>query len=261
MALMISAGELPYKPMAAIFADTGDEPKAVYDWLDWLEPLLAFPVYRVQKTGGESLSQASLRPRLSKKSGKWYFKFYAPTFSLNPDGTKGMLPRKCTTDFKIVPIQQMMRRLANVKRGTKVPVVRSLIGISTDEASRMRTSREPWIENHYPLIEAGLSRNDCLRWMADNKLPTPPKSACVFCPYHSDKTWQHLKDNDPSGFEAAARFEEQLQALQQSKEAAVGVQLGKEFLHSSRKPLREVEFVRKDQPNSFENECEGLCGV
>ena len=47
LALMIAHGEL--EPVeAAIFADTGWEPRKVYEWLDWLEQQLPFPVYRVQ---------------------------------------------------------------------------------------------------------------------------------------------------------------------------------------------------------------------
>jgi len=41
---MASHGELEPMPDAAIFADTHNEPKAVYRWLDWLEKELPFPV-------------------------------------------------------------------------------------------------------------------------------------------------------------------------------------------------------------------------
>lgn len=48
LALMIAHGEL--EPVeAAIFADTGWEPRKVYEWLDWLEKQLPFPVHRVQR--------------------------------------------------------------------------------------------------------------------------------------------------------------------------------------------------------------------
>ena len=30
----------------------------------------------------------------------------------------------------------------------------------------MKTSRDRWIENRYPLIEAGMSRQDCAEWWA-----------------------------------------------------------------------------------------------
>ncbi len=49
LALMAAKGEISPMPDCAIFADTGWEPKRVYDWLDWLESQLPFPVYRVSK--------------------------------------------------------------------------------------------------------------------------------------------------------------------------------------------------------------------
>ena len=49
MALMAAKGEITPMPDCAIFADTGWEPKRVYEWLDWLETQLPFPVYRVSK--------------------------------------------------------------------------------------------------------------------------------------------------------------------------------------------------------------------
>ena len=47
LALMAMQGEVEPMPDCAIFADTGDEPKAVYEWLKWLETQLPFPVYHV----------------------------------------------------------------------------------------------------------------------------------------------------------------------------------------------------------------------
>jgi len=47
MALMAAYGEIEPMPDCAVFADTGWEPPAVYEHLDWLEAELPFPVYRV----------------------------------------------------------------------------------------------------------------------------------------------------------------------------------------------------------------------
>ena len=44
LALMAAHGEIEPMPDCAIFADTGDEPKAVYEWLVWLETQLPFEV-------------------------------------------------------------------------------------------------------------------------------------------------------------------------------------------------------------------------
>ncbi len=49
MALMAKHGEINPMPDAAIFSDVGAEPKSVYEYLDWLEGELPFPVYRVME--------------------------------------------------------------------------------------------------------------------------------------------------------------------------------------------------------------------
>jgi 3'-phosphoadenosine 5'-phosphosulfate sulfotransferase (PAPS reductase)/FAD synthetase len=48
MALMAADGELP-KPDCAIFADTGNEPKAVYTYLDFLKKFYLIQFIRFQK--------------------------------------------------------------------------------------------------------------------------------------------------------------------------------------------------------------------
>jgi len=257
LALMAAHGEITPMPDCAIFADTQAEPTAVYEWLDWLESKLPFPVNRV--TAG-NLWTESIRPRVSRINGKTYFKFYAPTFTLMDNGDKGMLPRKCTTDFKLVPIYQAARRLAKVPRGCKTVMVKSWIGISLDEAIRMKPSREPWVENIFPLVERRITRNDCKAWMKKHGYPEPPKSACVFCPYHNDAMWRDMKENQPAEFARAVQFERDLEV----KTAALVHLSSKEFLHSSRVPLDEVDFSTDEdrgQLNLFANECEGMCGV
>lgn len=50
LALMAANGKLGQMPIAAVFADTGDEPKTVYKWLEYLGTQLPFPVYRVRRS-------------------------------------------------------------------------------------------------------------------------------------------------------------------------------------------------------------------
>lgn len=256
IALMCAHDEIKPMPDFAIFADTQNEPKAVYEWLDWLETQLPFTVHRVTKG---NLWEASIRPRVSKKNGKTYFKFYAPTFTLGDDGKKSMLPRKCTTDFKLVPIYQALRKLVPIPRGCKTVKVKSWIGISLDEATRMKPSREPWAENVFPLIDLRMTRNDCKAWMKAHGYPEPPKSACIFCPYHNDAMWKDMKENAPEEFARAVQFEEDLEV---KTKAFVHLD-SKEFLHASRIPLKDVNFDKQPDPqiNLFESDCEGMCGV
>ena len=52
LCLLSKHNELDYPISGAIFSDVGAEPKAVMDWLDWLEGELPFPVWRVKKGDG-----------------------------------------------------------------------------------------------------------------------------------------------------------------------------------------------------------------
>lgn len=49
MAMMAAEGHIKPMPDCAIFADTGYEPPDVYEYLNWLEKQLPFPIYRVMK--------------------------------------------------------------------------------------------------------------------------------------------------------------------------------------------------------------------
>jgi len=151
------------------------------------------------------------------------------------------MPRKCTYDFKLVPIYQKARWYR--------PVV-AWIGISLDEAWRMKAPFRKWVTNRYPLVDLNMRRSDCLRWMLSHGYPEPPRSACIFCPYHSNQEWRELPADE---FIQAVEFERELQAV------APG-----EYLHRSRIPLDQVDFSTDEdrgQLNMFNNECEGMCGV
>ena len=103
---------------------------------------------------------------------------------------------QCTKHYKIAPIQAKVRELLGRKKGVRSgPVALQLIGISRDEAMRMKPSGKSWIENAWPLIEAGMTRLDCLRWF-ESHYPGRPlvKSSCVGCPFHSDAQWLALAE-------------------------------------------------------------------
>jgi len=259
MALMAAKGELTPMPDCAIFADTGDEPLGVYKWLSWLERQLPFRVYTVSKPGGP-LSKQNNFVATSKLSGRRYMKMFIPSFSEydeNGKHYKGMSMRKCTNDFKIRVIIRACREIAGHKRGGTDVEVSQWIGISKDEAHRMKPARERWIENRWPLIEKGMTRANCLTWMKSNGFPQPPRSACVYCPYHNDREWSRLKREEPDEFAKAVAFEADMQRAAKDVPQMKGVP----FLHRTMKPLAEVEFDEAHTSNLFINECEGMCGV
>jgi hypothetical protein len=260
MALMATHGEITPLPSCAIFADTGDEPLAVYEWLEYLTTKLTFPVYTVKRD--RKLSEEIKRIRISKKSGNRYMRLMIPFFVVDDKtGKTGMMPRRCTSDFKIEPINRFIRhyiRELKQERLSKEILVQQWIGISTDEAHRMKDNTANNIENRWPLIEVDMTRSDCLLWMNQHGYPQPPRSACVYCPYHNDKEWLRLKTEAPEDFARAVEFEREIQDISLSDETLNGTP----YLHNSGKLLSDVEFkIDKEEINNFGNECEGMCGV
>lgn len=259
MALMAAHGGITPMPKAAIFSDVGGgeeavEPMSVYRWLDWLEKQLPFPVYRVWKG---NLKMVALTLREKKDGTGTWTKSLLPVYTLDEEGQRGHMRRACTYDYKLMPLMKAARKLGNIKRGQKHVGVVQWVGFSTDEASRMKPSLEPWAEVRWPLIEKNMSRRDCFKWMESHGYPKPPRSACYFCPYHSDAEWIRLKTEEPDEFKKAIEFERE---LQRTKGLTTNMR-SVPYLHASRKPLSEVVFDERKQLDLFENSCEGMCGV
>lgn len=106
--LMSEHGELP-RLDAAIFADTQAEPQHVYDTLEWLTAAVTIPILRI--------SQGNLEADMLTKaaSGTAKSQNYPPFFVRKDDGNKGApLHRRCTSDYKIMPIRRAIRALLGI---------------------------------------------------------------------------------------------------------------------------------------------------
>lgn len=265
LAMMAANGEISPMPDFAVFADTQSEPQSVYDWLDWLEKQLPYPVYRVTKGNLES---DSLKPaKATKKAlhyaeGEEYMRRIIPLFGIMPGGKKtAAIGRSCTADYKIRQIEKCIIEKAGIARGQKEITVTQWIGISWDEIQRMKDSRLPWTQLRWPLIEKRMTRQMCLDWMRNNGYPEPPRSACVWCPFHSDTEWRRLRDEEPKEFARAIDFDKKIRALGE-KDRAMKMQV---YLHNSCRPLSEINFDSDEQKGQqvwdFQSECEGMCGL
>jgi hypothetical protein len=245
MSLAAAYGEITPMPAAAIFADTQNEPGSVYRWLDWLEQQLPFPVYRVTKGNLAEDTCASER-----KDGKG-------------SGVRAESPltkHRASVDNNLGSARSLQSPADSTLCASPAPRPRAkqppLIGISLDEVHRMKPSRVKYYDHIWPLIDRRISRQDCLKWMAAHGYPTPPRSACVFCPYRSDREWLQLKNEAPEEFQKAIEFERAYQAAKASTVSPDYIP----YLHTDRKPLDQVRFDG-DQPATWGNECEGMCGV
>ena len=157
MALMASDGAFDTKPDCAIFADTHWEPPSIYSHLDWLAERLSFLLYIVDN--GRSLREDA--KALTNHSGNSNF-IDLPIYLKGRSGQgDGIGRRQCTEHYKIAPVRRKIRELLGLRKGQWVPsdtAVELWLGISTDEAVRMKDSRDRWITNRFPLIDANMRR-------------------------------------------------------------------------------------------------------
>lgn len=118
------------------------------------------------------------------------------------DMNTSQIGRQCTAKYKIRAVMDMLREKYGAS--PKRPIGQWL-GITTDEFTRMKTSPVKSSILMYPLIDLGMSRENCIEYCEDHNFPVPVKSACVSCPYHSNTLWNTLSDEQ---IEESADFEE-----------------------------------------------------
>lgn len=259
--LMVHAGELDVQLDCAVFADTQDEPAAVYRHLEWLKSLNG-PTIHVRTAGplGEHLKHGR-----TSRGGRFAS---IPAYTAFQDGQPmGIVRRQCTKEYKVEVIEKFIRReLIGLEPRERMPAdvkVHQYFGFSWDEPgraarARLRFAQIRWGEPHFPLIEEQMTRHDCRRWLEAYDMPHEvPRSACVFCPYKSNTEWKALRDHDPQGWARAVEIDEALRVPGTVANRGLDARL---YVHRSCVPLRTVN-LHDDQPTLFEMECEGGCGL
>ena len=168
----------------AIFADTGNETKKTYKYIEYLKSF--------GKDNIVILRERNIINDLNKQIQKKEKLIYSPPFWIrNEDGKHGFLRQQCTDNYKIKPINRYIKSLGEKQ-------VDLLIGISIDEIHRLKPSRVKYINHEYPLIQKRLNRNDCLDWIQRNGFKLPVKSGCIICPYASSENYKELDESEKS---------------------------------------------------------------
>lgn len=246
LAFMAARGDL--EPLdVAIFSDTGHEPRLVYEYLDWMAPQLPFPIIRVRRDGLNLAEHTIAIARGVAPRGAM-----PPLYTSHP---KGMLPKQCSKEFKTRPVERYIRDqlgLAPRQRGPKEVVVELWIGISRDELERLGRCEKKYIHHRHPLIEQGMTRTDCLRWMEDRQLRRPVKSSCIYCPFRDQPAWRRMKLEQPEDFEEACQIDDAF------RPGWPGM-TGEAFIHRQMVPLRDADL--NENQLDFEFECEGHCNT
>jgi hypothetical protein len=232
-------GELPDPYEAFLFSNVGDDSE---------DPLTIeyFNKYHIPFAEEHGINLIELRKQ--RRGGEpetlWEQLHRTEVKSIQiPSRRKNGAPggRKCTRDYKIRVIRKWQRKNGSSKDN---PAYTGL-GISVDEIQRARTASgfdDQILE--YPLIDLGMSRDDCFEVIERAGLPRPPRSACFFCPFHNIASWRELKIGRPELFEKAAQLEDVL--LERNRKN------GKEpeWLSRYAKPLREAFVEDIDPPDA-----------
>ena len=254
MALMAAHGDLP-RPDYIIFADTGWEPKHVYEWLEKLKKELSkFDLEVITVTHG-NIYEDTLR---SLETGERTASM--PFYTKNrKTGKRGMVMRQCTSEYKIQPIYRKIREILGYKPRQQVKeIVHIWKGITIDEIARIKHSTDRWVKFKYPLFEKGMDRLEAINYVRDKMGEIPPKSSCIGCPFHNDEMWLEIKKNYPDEWEQAVYLDKKIRNHPKFNDEL--------YLHKSCVPLDEVDLNENqmdlsDFIDDFDNECWGMCGI
>lgn len=222
---------------AALFADTGWEPGAVYAHLRRLRSHAADAGIPVLTVSAGNIRTDALDPRHRFVS--------MPLHTLNPDGSRGLARRQCTSEYKIIPLKRAARELLGYPHPRRVPrgvYVEQSIGISTDEVARVKNSGVAFLHNVFPLLELGFDRARCDQYLAERGFAGTVKSACVGCPFHGNAGWRWIRDHDPEGWAQAVEFDRAIRhGYPRASENGQGLR-GQYFLHRSCVRLDRVDL-------------------
>ena len=248
------------RPDHVLFADTGWEHAHTIEHVEWCEQqciAAGIPLHWVSNGNifEDAMSSSKAENALGDKGGRWA----AMPWFVDMGHEIGQAKRQCTNEYKMTPLRRKQRELLGYKPRQRIPPASAvmMVGISVDEARRAAPSRDLWVDNVFPLIDPlRMSRGDCQAWW-EKHYPNRAlrKSACIGCPYQTDRNWLELKLTSPSEFAQAVELDEAIRRRTGMKHEC--------YLHRSCIPLIEVDFNEGQDILELEEQlyCSGGCGL
>lgn len=193
IAALIVRGDLP-KPDIAVIVDTERENSSTWNYYrEILLPELAavgVDLIRIPKSRYATVdlyrNDDLLIPAFTTQNGKI-----------------AKMPTFCSNEWK----QRVVRRYL---RDVGVKLCDEWLGISINEADRMKDSGLKWLRHVYPLIELDYSVEDCVRITAEMGWPPAKNSSCWMCPNKGRAEWLEMSDSD---FRLAQNFERRIREV------------------------------------------------
>jgi hypothetical protein len=247
-------------PELYIFADTGDEPEALY-------PHIADMKARIEASGAKFVTVVTplgnLGDHVIHAAGSAHRAADQLPFFVQKDGSMGPIKRRCTEHFKTQAIYKYARSYFGVHRSAPHGggIVQQWLGISGDERQRERTGPIPkreWAEYKNPLIAMNWHRADCINYLGALGI-TARRSACVYCPFHSMAEWREIAQK-PRDWKRVLEIDDALEAATGS--GAFGYE-SPLYLNRQGVRMRDLDLTEPDDPQKrlWDNECAGVCGV
>lgn len=225
IAELIRMGQLP-KPDFAFMTDTGRERSSTWPFVNgFIRPALASVGLELTIIKSSDFGASLDVVYISEKNEQTVL---LPGYTTLAGGA-GKLSPFCSGKWKRDVGERWMRSIG-------IERARNWIGISREEARRIRAQHRGWLPLWYPLIfEVPMTRDMCVSLIREAGWGGQiPHSACYMCPNHSDAEWIDMKRNWPEDFAAACALE----AETRTKDAHF-------YLHPACIPLADVDFEQQ----------------
>ena len=258
LAWMYVRGELPQaRHFAAVTADTGDERPQTYDYWRLMS-------WEFIKSGIQWLEADGPKIPDDWDSGRTANRIDTIPYFVDKGGTRGQLMHQCTRHYKVRPMRRaitkwLAKRLWISKvRAERVPVT-CLIGFAADEQHRADDFKEErtW-KGRFPLIELGMTKDDCVSYHRDNGLPDPIESVCAGCFGHGLRSLRWMKENTPTIWARLKRRDSWVRHALKPMGVKYDV-----YMSDTLKPLQELEdndFKLESTKETVKHECNsGVC--
>jgi hypothetical protein len=186
-------------------------------------------------------SEAQRRARTVAGQLEWTPEGFRPTTPAPLELPVGQLQQKCTTFYKIAPMDRVVREVLEERHGIarnndRPPAgcVEKWIGYGLDELHRASTSKTKMVAFRYPLAEMGFTKARLLDWYRERGLPIPPPSHCNACFSQGLRALQDMHDHRPADWAQAVAVDDAVRDM-----TSVGVDRPV-FVSRTLRPLREL---------------------
>ena len=174
---------------------------------------------------------------------------------------------KCAVEFKIKPQERHCNNNADCKamweRGEKV---NKYIGYDAGEQRRINKNQEKHDADkkyayHFPLLEWGWSREECIDAITRAGLPLPGKSSCFYCPNNKKAEIERLWKKHPDLFARAVAMERNVEKTRKDGTPSSIIGLGRTWTWESYKDAVDAQISLFDYIDEMGGCCCGMpCG-